>query len=139
MGGQGFFVERETVVMAPLFEGDYEDIGHLSAEDAPGHFNIGVSNNRDWGRDGGFGEGTTECPAAEDVPLVDFGVAFEFGELVFGGRGEFDAIDWGFHDSQLSFYLTADERRWTQMNTDEIILSAFICVYLRFKNFGQHV
>jgi len=98
LGGEGFFVERKAIIVAPLFEGDYEDIGHFAAKDAPRHFNIGVSNNRDWGRDGGFGEGTAKCPAAEDVPLVDFGVAFEFGELVFGGRGEFDAIDWGFHE-----------------------------------------
>jgi hypothetical protein len=37
--------------------------------------------------------------------LVDFGEALEFGELVFGGLGEFDAIDWRFHDFDFGFGL----------------------------------
>jgi len=97
LSSQGFFVERKAIVMAALLEGDEENIGHFAAEDSPTHFNIAISDNRYWRRDSGFSEGTAKCPTAEDVPLVDFGKALEFGKLVFGRLGEFDAIDWRFH------------------------------------------
>ncbi len=83
--------------MAALFEGDEENIRHFAAKDSPGHFNITIRDNWYWRRDSRFGEGTTECPAAENIPLVDFGEALEFGELVFSGLGEFNAINGGFH------------------------------------------
>src|SRR4028119_586347 len=118
LGSEGFFVERKAVVVAALFEGDEENIGHFAAKDAPSHFNIRVSDNRYWGRDGGFGEGTAQCPAAEDVPLVDFGVAFEFGELVFGGLGEFNTVNGWFHELDCVGILC--NHRCTQMNTDEM-------------------
>jgi hypothetical protein len=50
------------------------------------------SNAITGGGDGGFGEGSAEGPAAEDVPGGDFGDPFEFDQLVFGGLGEFDAV-----------------------------------------------
>ena len=84
--------------MTALFEGEDEDIGEFAAEGAPGEFDVAIGRDGNWGGDAGFSEGTAEGPTAEDVPLVDFGLAFKFGELVFGGLGEFDAIDWGFHE-----------------------------------------
>ena len=98
--------------MAALFEGDEEDIGKFAAKGAPRHFDVAIGDDGDGGGDARFGEGTAECPAAEDVPLVDFCIAFEFGELVFGGLGEFNGVDGGFH--RLDFY-----HRCPQMNTDE--------------------
>src|ERR671932_246211 len=97
LSSEGFFVERKAIVMAALFESDEEDIRHFAAKDSPRHFNITIRDNRDWRRDCGFGKRTAKCPTAENIPLVDFSEAFEFGELIFGRLGEFDAINGGFH------------------------------------------
>ena len=106
LGGKAFWVEGKAIMMTTLLESKDENIGHFPAEDSPRHFNIAIRNNRNRGGDGGLSQRTAKSPTAEDVPLVDFGGALEFGELVFGRLGEFNAIDWGFHGA---FEMNADE------------------------------
>lgn len=100
LGGEGFWVGTQTVLVAALFEGDQELIGDRTAEDLPGHFQVAVGGNGHRGRHGGLGQGSTQRPAAEHVPGGNFGHPLELDQLVFGGLGKFDAIDGRVHSRQ---------------------------------------
>ncbi len=54
LGSEGFGVGAEIVVVAALFEGDEELIGNGTAEDLPGHFQVAVGGDGDWGGNGGL-------------------------------------------------------------------------------------
>jgi len=70
-----------------LLQGEDQDIRHFAAEYFPGDFDVAIGGDRYGGGDAGLGEGTAKCPTTEDVPLVYFGEAAEFEELVFGCLG----------------------------------------------------
>jgi len=88
--------------VATLLEGDQELVGDRSSKYLPTHFYItvgGNGNGRGWR---GFRQGTTQCPAAQHIPVGNLGDALEFDQLVFGSLGEFDPIEGWVHGGWVS-------------------------------------
>ena len=74
---QRFRIHGQTVVFATLLQQSQIQLVVLTTENLPRHFNVAVGRNvdRSWRRQ--FFQRQTQCPAAEDIPLLNAGAGFQ--------------------------------------------------------------
>lgn len=72
-------------------------VGLLPTKDLPGHFDSSFKALFWLRRGGRLPKGNTKCPTAENVPILNPGLAAELDQLIAPLLADSDAIGWRIH------------------------------------------